>query len=142
MLIPFAGGNLTSNDTNQSILIQVPAGAVLTDTVITYTHKSPLPSGELSDIGHFFDLTVSQTDKLFLGFNKPVTIEVQYTEQEIGSVISSSLNLYWLSGTTWITNGITSTIRTDTSLTSITDHFTLFALLGMANRIYLPIILK
>lgn len=71
-------------------------------------------------------------------FNHPVTIAVRYTDQENGPIIEDSLALYWLSGTDWVTDGINTVVRADNTITSTTEHFTLFAVLGETNRVYMP----
>jgi len=129
------GGTLSSAD--QRVTVQLPGGAVTATTIVTYTYRAPLNTGALHGIDRFFDL---KTAPPVAQFNKPVTISVTYPANN--PLISDSIRLYWLSGTTWLTHGITTTARTSTSLTSLTSHFTVFAVLGKAHSLYLPLLLK
>ena len=67
---------------------------------------------------------------------------MRYTDEDRGSAIADTLGLYWLSGTNWVTEGITTVVQGDHVITSTTDHFTLFAVLGQTHRLYLPLILR
>jgi hypothetical protein len=141
-LVPPEGGSITSNDTNRSTTIQMPSGAVTDTTVITYAYRLPEEVSSLAGIGHFFELFAEQNGVPITTFSEPVTIAVRYTDQERGPVIEESLHLYWLSGTTWITDGIATVAHANSAITSTTNHFTPFAVLGKTNRAYLPIITR
>jgi hypothetical protein len=134
------GGSLTSNDAARSTTIQVPAGAVTGSTVITYAYQMALPAGDLVGIDRFFHLEAAQDGTSITRFNRPVTIAVRYPVTNL--LKGDTTHLYWLSGTNWITNGVTTTVRTTSSLTSTTDHFSLFAVLGETNWVHLPTIMK
>ncbi|RME45039.1 MAG: hypothetical protein D6796_11025 [Caldilineae bacterium] len=129
------GGTLALAD--RRVTVQFPAGAVTATTLITYTYRAPLETGDLHGIDRFFGLEAAPP---VARFRKPVTIRVTYPANN--PLIEDSIRLYWLSNTTWLTGGITTTARTSTSLTSLTNHFTLFAVLGKTHSIYLPLLLK
>ena len=67
----------------------------------------------------------------------PVTITVRHPAEN--SAFKDTIALYWLNGTEWVTTSITVTARTSDSVTSLTDHFTQFALLAHTNWTYLPL---
>jgi hypothetical protein len=135
------GGVLISNDFDRSTTVQFPREAVVGDTIITYAYQSPQPTDSLVHIDRTFHLTATQNGSLVLNFNKPVTVTVRYGEEP---AFVDNLRLHWLSGTSWITDGITTVAQTDDTITSTTSHFTLFAVLGekTTSQTYLPLILK
>ena len=99
-----------------------------------------LPAGDLVGIDRFFHLEAAQGGTSITRFNRPVTIAVRYPVSN--RLKEDTIHLYWLSGTNWITDGVTTTVRTTSSLTSTTDHFSLFAVLGETNWVHLPTIMK
>ncbi|MBC8252469.1 MAG: hypothetical protein H8E35_00380 [Ardenticatenia bacterium] len=141
-VIPPSGGSLTSNDPSQSTTIQFPPGAVTATTIITYAYRASQSAYPLAGGDHFFDLWATQNGTAITQFDRPVTIAVRYTDETKGPAIGDTLFLYWLSGTTWLTDGVTHVAREHQVVTSTTDHFTLFAILGETNRAYLPLIVK
>ena len=140
--IPPGGGTLVSNDTGASTTIIFPEGAVTSTTVITYAYQAPSQAGNLMGIEHFFDLTANQGGQPVDHFLQPVTIAVRYTAEERGPVVAESLALYWLSGLTWVREGITTEQHIGAVLTSTLDHLTRFAVLGVTNRCYLPVVMR
>ena len=70
------------------------------------------------------------------------TISVAYTDDERGAVNEESLHLYYWDGV-WSTTGITKTIsEVEKVLTSNVNHLSLFSVLGMQHRVYLPLVLR
>ena len=146
VVISSAGGSLTSNDADRSVTVEFPSGAVTTDTAVTYAYQ---PRHIAVDIGfdryfgfdRFFSLTAGPATAQgeAIHFHKPVTITVRHPADN--SAFKDTIYLYWLSETGWVTTSITTTGRTSDSVTSITDHFTQFGLLGRTNWTYLPIFL-
>ncbi len=138
VVIPPEGGVLTSNDGR--VTVQFPAGAVTISTTVTYTHQIRQPTGNLADVNRFFQLEASQNGNPITQFDKPITITVEYLANH--TLIKNTIHLYWFSQTTWISDSISIVSQTDTSLSSATDHFTLFGVLGKTNLIHLPVIMK
>jgi oligopeptide transport system substrate-binding protein len=139
------GGELESYDGNTSI--QIPAGAITDTAVITQSPASGMPpSGNLTGIGHVFDVTaVYSSTGQPADPTQPYTITVQYTDSEKGPAIESTLGLYWWDeeASQWSQQGIASSVNvTDNLITAGVDHFSLFAVLGETRRVYLPIILS
>jgi hypothetical protein len=99
-----------------------------------------LPAGDLAGIDRFFHLAAVQDGTPITCFNRPVTIAVRYPISN--PLKEDTIHLYWLSGTEWITDGVSTTVRTNAGLTSTTDHFSLFAVLGETNWVHLPTIMK
>lgn len=130
------GGTLVAADGN--LTVQIPAGAVLTDTVVQYEHRLIADPAPLVSLNRAFDLRPQLT------FSRPVTIVVRYIAEDKGPAIAETIRLYWFDETNqaWLTSGITTTDRATGILTSTTDHLTMFALLGETRRIYLPVIVR
>lgn len=125
-----------------------PAGA-FTDTVVL--RHTPIPSenvpstGDLSGINHFFDVTAVYSSTGMPAQLVPgtvYTISVAYTEEEKGVVSQDSLHLYHWDGV-WSTVGITKTVSGAANvLTSNVNHLSLFGVMGMQHRVYLPLVLR
>jgi hypothetical protein len=139
-VITSLGGQFTSNDTLSSTSVEFPPNAVDTDITVIYAYQSPQIVYPLGHAYRFFSLTALQNNRVITQFNRPITITVNYSANN--PIIKNTAKLYWLNGTTWSTTGITTVNETATQLTSLTDHFTLFAVLGETNLTYLPIIAK
>jgi len=139
---PDTGGILESNDANRSTTVIVPPGAVKSDTIITYAHRTLTETGELQATGYTFDLSAAQNGVPIRRFARPVTISVRYEDQQLGTIAPGTLGLYWMAtDTSWL--GLDQNIRRDQLVTGTTDHFTLFALLGQpAANLFLPLIWK
>lgn len=141
------GGTLYSNDNDNSVMVQIAPGSVITDSYIRYSHRSDAPTGELAGIDRFFSLDAQYANnEQFYDpeFSTPVTITVRYPAENI--LISDTINLYWLNywpnATQWVTDGLTVTQQGVDFIQVQTTHFTDFAVLGRTNHIYLPIICK
>lgn len=139
---PSSGGSLTSADGSTAVIL--PAGAVTTDTVVTYTPTQPAATAGLVGIAHFFDLTavISGTTTPVTTFQLPYTITVDYTDAEKGAAIESTLGLYWWNGNQWLQEPTNRLDAANNRLTATPDHMTLFAVLGETTRVYLPLLLR
>ncbi|HEY85218.1 MAG TPA: hypothetical protein G4N96_08935 [Chloroflexi bacterium] len=135
-----AGGGTFTPLTTEPVTIHFPPGAVTTDTLIGYTRHLEGEPGRLSGADRYFALTASQQGQPLTQFERPISLTIALPPDH--TLISSTLGLYWLQGTAWITKGISVTDRSRTSLSAELDHFTEFAVLGRTNRIYLPLTLK
>ena len=141
VISPTVGGRLVSNDADRSVTIEFPPGAVTESTVITYAYQLPMAiPDDLAGVDRFFQLEAVGGAAPITQFNRPVTIAVRYPA--IHPLKRDTISLYRLSGTLWVTEGITLAVRTEVALTSTTSHFSSFALLGGTNRCYIPAILK
>ncbi len=146
VVISSAGGSLTSNDADRSVTVEFPPDAVTTDTAVTYAYQPRritvyIGFDRYFGFDRFFSLTAGPATAQgeAIHFHKPVTITVRHPADN--PAFKDTIYLYWLSETGWVTTSITTTGRTSDSVTSITDHFTQFGLLGRANWTYLPIFL-
>lgn len=130
------GGTLVTSDGN--LTVQIPAGALTTDTLIQYEHRLAADPAPLVSLNRAFDLSPQ------LDFSQPVTVVVRYTAEDKGPAIAETIRLYWFDDTNqaWLTSGISTTGQATGIITSTTDHFTMFALLGETRRVYLPMILR
>ena len=140
VVISSAGGSLTSNDADRSVTVEFPPDAVTTDTAVTYAYQPRRITGYFG-FDRFFSLTAGPATAQgeTIHFHKPVTITVRHPADS--PAFKDTIYLYRLSETGWVTTSITTTGRTSDSVTSITDHFTQFGLLGRTNWRYLPIFL-
>lgn len=136
--ISSGGGNLVSQD--GQVIVQFPAGAVSSPTVVTYTYYAPQPAEDLTGMDRFFGLEASQNGLPVTQFNRPITIELKYPTHHV--LTEDSIDLYWLNNTAWVTDDISVVSKTETSLIGLTDHFTLFAVLGETNSYFFPLIMK
>ncbi|MFN2283674.1 MAG: LVIVD repeat-containing protein [Anaerolineae bacterium] len=126
-----------------------PAGA-FTDTIILRHAPIPAPVvpplGDLSGIDHFFNTTAvySSTGQLAqLVPGTVFTVSVEYTPEERGVVVDSTLALYYWDGDMWSTEGITKVATAQQNIVfSRLDHLTLFGVLGEARSIYLPLVMR
>ena len=141
-ITPAGGGTLISAD--GSTAVQFPPGAVGQDTIVTYTPMPPSPTGQLVDIGHFFDLSAAP-----IGFAapaidlyEPCTVTVEYADQELGTAIEATLGLYWWDGDAWLLEPSSSVELAQNRVTASLDHISLFAVLGLTNRLYLPLVMR
>lgn len=130
------GGVLTSTN----VQVVFPPQAVITDTVVNYSNQPARDTGTLVGVNEFFELQARQGDTPITTFNQPLTVTVNLPQGM--PVVSETIQLYWLNGTLWSTEGITLVKRADGKLVSLTDHFTLFTLLGDSHKQYLPLISK
>lgn len=134
--MPITGGLFSPNS---HLSIRFPDGALTRTATITYQYRQDVTLSGLKGMNRTFSLQTDQGEPT--RFNSPVSVTVRYTPNH--GLLPHSINLYWLSGTRWITDGVTTVSRTESSLTSLTNHFTLFSLLGKeAEQTYLPIIAK
>jgi len=144
-VIGTGGGELESYDGNTSI--QIPAGAITDTAIITQSPASGMPpSGNLTGIGHVFDVTaVYSSTGQPADPTQPYTITVQYTDTEKGPAVEDTLGLYWWNeeASQWSQQGIASSVNVaDNLITAEVDHFSLFAVLGETRRMYLPVVLR
>jgi len=125
-----------------------PTGTFTDTVVITHTalfaDDAP-PTGNLADIGHFFEITAVYSDTgkpAQLALGQTYTITIQYTADELGAVTEDTLGLYWWNGSTWSQEGITSTVDAENNrITAQVGHLSLFTVLGKI-QVYLPLVLR
>lgn len=70
-------------------------------------------------------------------FDKPITITLKYTDQEIDEIAESSLAIYrWDAGSGWTKLGDCTVDDDANTVTCTTQHFSTFALYGMSKSAY------
>ncbi len=138
------GGSLTSYHGDTTI--EIPAGAITDTIVITHTPAYGMPpEGNLTGIGHVFDITAvysSTGQPAQLAPGQTYTITVQYTDAEKGPAIENTLALYWWDGSDWVKEPSSVVDPANNIVTAMPDHFSLWAVLGETRRVYLPVVLK
>jgi hypothetical protein len=138
------GGSLTSY--HGETIIQIPAGAITDTIVITHTPAYILPpGGNLTGIGHAFDVTAvysSTGQPAQIAPGQTYTITVRYTEVERGPAIEETLALYWWDGSRWVKEPSSVVDTVANTVTAHPNHFSRWAVLGETRRIYLPLVLR
>ncbi len=138
------GGTLTSYHGDTTI--QFSPGAITDTIVITHTPAYGMPpGGDLTGIGHVFDVTAvySNTGQpAQLAPGQTYTLTVRYTDAEKGPAIESTLALYWWDGNQWVKESSSVVDTVSNAVTATPNHFSLWAVLGETRRVYLPLILK
>jgi uncharacterized cupin superfamily protein len=149
------------------VCIQIPGGAISETTEFHYTPivnytipttgTGSLGSGNLNIFSDFvgvaFQLEAFQDGNLVTGFTfaEPVTVTIHYNNLMLNqfNLNTSTLNLRYWNGESWVTDGITliDIITTNDGIDIVVEitHLSEFALFGeqkVATTIYLPLILK
>lgn len=104
---PGVGGMLIYTDTSVlSTTVEVPAGAV-SETIILALQpmaaptQRPLPGLRSGD--ETFELSAYLGNDVLegLGFLKPVTVTIRYTDTDVVGIVEDGLRLYYLDGSNW-----------------------------------------
>jgi len=138
------GGSLTSYHGDTTI--QIPAGAITDTIVITLSPASILPpGGNLTGIGHAFDVTAvysSTGQPAQLAPGQTYTLTVHYTDAEKGPAIEETLALYHWDGSQWVKEPSSMVDTAANTVTAHPNHFSRWAVLGETRRVYLPLVLR
>lgn len=105
----------------------------------------PLPGGNLTDVGHIFDLTA-----VYLSTGQPAriapghiyTITVQYTNTETDKIMESALGLYYWDDSQWVEEPTSAVDMEHNTVTATPNHFSRWAVLAEMWQIYLPLVTK
>lgn len=142
--IGVGGGEVVSYD--GSTTVTLPAGAISETIVITLTPAYGMPpEANLTGIGHTFDLSAvysSTGEPAQLLPGQTYTLTVHYADAEVPPAREDTLALYTWDGGGWVKDP-SSVVDTLANVVATTpDHFSLWAVLGETNRVYLPIVYK
>jgi oligopeptide transport system substrate-binding protein len=141
---PQTGGQLTSS--NGDTIIQLPAGVVTSTIELTQSPAFGVPPGaNLVGIGHVFDISAvySNTPKpaqVVAGQSYEIT--VHYAGNELGPAIENTLAIYYWDGSAWKKEPGSVMDMNAKTVSASPDHFSLFAVLGETNRVYLPLTIE
>jgi hypothetical protein len=134
-----AGGKTTlTTPEGTKITVELPPGAVTTDTTITVTSvpvatvitaAAAAPAGKT--IVSAFQLSATSAGLAVTSFAKTVTLTVTYTDSQITGLDEVSLKVYRWTGTQWLVLSTTVNVVTNT-LTATTTAFSYFAIMGEA----------
>jgi hypothetical protein len=92
-------------------------------------------------INHTFEVSaVDQAIGQAVQPAQPYTITVHYTDDERGSVIETTLALYFWNGSQWVKEPSSVVNLHDHTVTAKPNHFSRWAVLGATHGTYLPII--
>jgi hypothetical protein len=120
-----------------SATVNVPAGAVSSDTTITITPTTtgdiavgyPSPTGFNVVGGYAYDLSASSDGEDVTTFSSPVTLTFTYTEAQVAGINESTLGVYRWDGTQWV--ALPTTVNTaSNTLVATTTEFSYFAIMG------------
>lgn len=118
-------------------MLQVPAGAVSTTTTFELIYDDRSDNQEtLQGLDHFFLLNIEHPQNIIA----PLQMELAY--QGTYGVEVDTINLYRLTGSTWVTDNITITNKNVGYIVALTKQPGTYGILGQTNRIYLPLILR
>ena len=138
------GGSLTSYHGDTAI--EIPAGAITDTVVITHTPAYGMPpAGNLTGIGHVFDVTAvysSTGQPAQLAPGQTYTLTVHYTNAEKGLAVESTLALYFWDGNGWVKEPSSVVDTAANTVTAHPSHFSKWAVLGETKRVYLPLIFR
>ena len=135
------GGTFASYDGQTTIT--VPAGAFTgTAEIVQAPVSGPPDTGDAVIAGRAFEITAVYSDT-----GKPVTqapfeIEFQYDTASKGPAIESTLALYYWDGAQWLVEPSSTVDLANNKVTATPDHFSVWAVLGDTNRLYLPSLMK
>jgi hypothetical protein len=134
-ITPNEGGEIISPDSRAKA--SFTAGSVAVTTTVTIELKGSFPTGDYY-AAYAFDLSTSPAYTSTV----PYTLTILYTEPSLLPLNEESVGLYWQNGDEW-TKEPTSIVDTEHNrVTASPNHMTVFALLGEAEHIYLPLLLK
>ncbi len=132
------GGRLKSAGASLSF----PAGAVVSDTLVTLAPKTALPPGSLLPVLGY-DLAAERLSDgaPLAAFSRPYTLTLEYTEDKL-PLIESSLALYWWDGAQWARD-LSGSLEIDLNrLTAHPSRVGLFALLSETMRVFAPLLTR
>lgn len=144
-IIPVEGGTIASDRTvpESNVVVTFPPNAFAADTLVKYSYEIPRPNAlKLADIDRSFSLAALGSSVVITTTNHPITIVVNYDQNDLAGIITETMFLYRLDGTTWVTKGITLTDRSQTGFTNTTRYLGKFTVLGETFRHYIPMILR
>jgi peptide/nickel transport system substrate-binding protein len=136
------GGGVQSNDGRTTVTLDP---GVISDTVtLAFTPWVVYPGGKLASTGHAFDLTAVYSDtgqpaSLLPG--STFDLAIHYSEAELVSPMrEETLALYAWDGDEWVQEPTSAVDMANNVVTAAPDHFSVWAVLGQTNRVYLPLI--
>jgi len=139
---PEGGGGVQSNDGRTTVTLG--PGDVAETVTLTLTPWVVVPGGSLAGIGHAFDLTAvyaSTGEPASLVPGNTFDLEIHYGDAELTTPVrEETLALYYWDGDEWVVEPSSSVDPANNVVTATPDHFSLWAVLGETNRVYLPII--
>jgi hypothetical protein len=140
--LPPSGGVIT---TSVGVQVQIPAGALTTTTLVTFTSQ-PAPSQPLNTpvLQSFSIVATTVGGAPITQFQPPLTLTIDYNEAELAALglTESTLNVAYWNGAAWVYLlpcagcGVD---RVNNRITVILSHLTEFAVTSQA-RVYLPLV--
>jgi hypothetical protein len=139
--IPIDGGTLTSpaDSTSYTFAPGIFASTVVVTHTVHYADGLP-PTGNLAG-GHPFDIQARDSvSGELVQPTKPYAITVHYSDTERGPAIAETLALYFWDGSRWVKEPSSIVNSAAHTISATPNHFSTWAVLGEARRIWLPAI--
>lgn len=126
-------------------LLNVPSGAVDANTVFTIAFNGlSNPQHDLQGIGHFVHLDASpplpESTSVPGSARMPLELTLGFTE--LRGVIATTVNLYHLGPTGWLTSNVTVVEETNSHFVAWIGQLGTYGVMGQTNRVYLPLTLR
>lgn len=141
-------GEAQGLEAGQSIVLEVPEGAVELPTLFSVGIFKPPPAAQPGMGEMVFTISAAQggTPIHGLAFNVPVTLTITYRDEDVAGIDEAGLSLYFYNEETksWENDGIV-VISHDLAanrLVATLAHLTTFALFEARDRVLLPIVGK
>lgn len=142
--IAAGGGVLTS--TLDDALVIFPPDAFTETVIVSHTIRSFAAlslTGDLYPTNRYFELSAvySGTHRPAQPI-KPYTITIRYTPQGRAVAIEDTLSFYYWDGARWVKEVSSQVYSQTDTLVATPRHFSLWAVLGHTQHIYLPMVLR
>lgn len=140
--VPPEGVTFTATESGTTVTF--PTNTFAAPVTVTYTPLTltqPPTRRKVIALDHTFAVTavVSDTQEPAQPA-QPFTLTVPYQAYEPGSVIETTLALYWWDGSQWVKEPGSSVDPATNTLTAITDHFGRWTVMGETRELFLPIV--
>ncbi len=140
-----AGGELISN--TDSTQYTFTPGTFVWDTTVTHTPLTPpdIPStGDLRGIQHAYQVSATDYTGELIQPQLAYTVQITYSESEVGAVQEDTLALYNWTGTEWRKEPTSQLDASTNRITATPSHFSIWTLLGEPGNtlLYVPLLMK
>ena len=139
-----AGGTTSVVSDEVTASVEIPAEAIAADTTVTIaptattetavaTAVAAVPSTKSVVGGKVYNYSATSGGIAVSTFDSAVTVSISYTDAQISGLQLSSLKIHYWNEITEAWVALTSVVNTaDKTITASVDHFTYFAILGLA----------
>jgi hypothetical protein len=125
------------------VRLDFPAGSVTSETVITYTPSSVLPTQNRVGFSQF-ELAAQRVSDGFsiTSFDPPYTLTVSYAGFDLGAADEDTLGIYYHDGNRWLLEPTNTIDKVNKNLIATPEHMSRFAIFAQIPiwKIYLPLL--